>query len=448
VRRGVVVALCLVQFVDVLVVTSATTAIPAVLADLDAPASAAGPIAIAYPTAFGGLLVLGGRLGDRYGPRRVLLAGLVAFTVAGLAGGLAADVGQVVAVRAVQGAAAAVSVPSALALLLHVSAEGPERTTALAWWSAAGAAAGSTGFLVGGALTDALGWRAVFWGTVPVGVLLIAVAVRALPAPRPRDRGRSLDAAGAVLLLAAAAGVVAGASLLERPASRVAGVALVLAGLGVGALFAVQQRRSAAPLVPAAAARSAALRTGTAVSFVNTATTTSAAVLATLVLQDELGASPLQAGLVLMSISAAVVPGSALARPLAARTSLRRVAAAGLAAIALGDLLLAATTGSRAGIVAGGVVLGAGLGVASVAANQIGTSVAPEIQGSASGIVNTGAQLGTAIGVAVLVLVASVGSYGPFSGTAVGWALAAAAAALTAVPLALRRSAERVAGPP
>ncbi|WP_138732723.1 MFS transporter [Modestobacter excelsi] len=447
-HRGVVASLCLVQFVDVLVVTSATTAIPAVLADLDAPASAAGPIAIAYPTAFGGLLVLGGRLGDRYGPRRVLLAGLVAFTVAGLAGGLAADVVQVVGVRAVQGAAAAVSVPSALALLLHVSAEGPERTTALAWWSAAGAAAGSTGFLVGGALTDALGWRSVFWGTVPVGVLLLAVAVRALPAPPPRDAGRSLDGAGAVLLVAAATGVVAGASLLERPASRAAGAALVLAGLGVGALFAAQQRRAAAPLVPAPAARSAGLRTGTAVSFVNTATTTSAAVLATLVLQDELGASPLQAGLVLMSISAAVVPGSALARPLAARTSLRRVAAIGLVLIAVGDLLLAASAGSRAGIVAGGVVLGVGLGIASVAANQIGTSVPPGIQGSASGIVNTGAQLGTAIGVAVLVLVASAGSYGPFSGTAVGWTVAAAAAGLTAVPLALRRSAGQVAGPP
>ncbi len=102
-HRGVVAALCLVQFVDVLVVTSATTAIPAVLADLDAPASAAGPIAIAYPTVFGGLLVLGGRLGDRYGPRRVLLGGLVVFTVAGLAGSLALDVVQVVGAALVDG---------------------------------------------------------------------------------------------------------------------------------------------------------------------------------------------------------------------------------------------------------------------------------------------------------------------------------------------------------
>jgi MFS family permease len=139
----------------------------------------------------------------------------------------------------------------------------------------------------------------------------------------------------------------------------------------------------------------------------------------------------------------AVIPGSALSRPLAARLSLRRVAALGLAGIAVGNGLLAATLGSGWGIVAGGLVLGAGLGIASVAANQIGTTVAPEVQGSASGIVNTGAQVGTAIGIAVLVLVASAGSYGPFEGTAVGWAVAALVAAGSAGPLALRRAPRR-----
>jgi MFS family permease len=442
-RRAVVAALCLVQFVDVLVVTSATTAIPAILADLGADGSAAGPIAIAYPTAFGGFLVLGGRLGDRYGPRRVLLCGLSAFTLAGLAGSLATGVLPVVLVRAVQGGAAAVAVPSALALLLAVTAVGRERTTALAWWSAAGASAGAAGFLIGGALTDALGWRAVFWATVPVGLLLLAVVARWVPAPPPRDAGRALDLAGAALLVAAVTGLVAGASLLERPGTRPAGAAVAVAGVLGGVLFAAQQRRAAAPLIPAPALRSAELRTGTAVSFVNTATTTSAAVLATLLLQDELGASAFQAGLVLMSISVAVIPGSALSRPLAARLSLRRVAALGLAGIAVGNGLLAATLGSGWGIVAGGLVLGAGLGIASVAANQIGTTVAPEVQGSASGIVNTGAQVGTAIGVAVLVLVASAGSYGPFEGTAVGWAVAALVAAGSAGPLALRRAPRR-----
>jgi hypothetical protein len=138
-----------------------------------------------------------------------------------------------------------------------------------------------------------------------------------------------------------------------------------------------------------------------------------------------------------MSISVSVVPGSALSRPLAARLPLRRVAAVGLLGIAAGDAVLAATSGTEWGIVAGGVLLGAGLGVASVAGNQIGTTVAPEVEGSASGIVNTGAQLGTAIGVAVLVLVASA-SYGPLAPTAVGWAVAAGGAAAAAGWLVLR----------
>jgi MFS family permease len=179
--------------------------------------------------------------------------------------------------------------------------------------------------------------------------------------------------------------------------------------------------------------RSVELRTGTAVSFVNTATTTSAAVLATLVLQDELGTGPFAAGLALMSISLAVVPGSVASRPLAARLPLRRVAAIGLTAIAGGDAVLALTYGSGAGIVAGGVLLGFGLGTASVAANQIGTTVPAEVEGSASGLVNTGAQLGAAIGVAALVLVASTGL-----GTPGGWALAGLVALGAAVPLAVR----------
>jgi MFS family permease len=140
-----------------------------------------------------------------------------------------------------------------------------------------------------------------------------------------------------------------------------------------------------------------------------------------------------------------VIPGSALARPLAARIPLRRVAALGLAGIAAGNALLAATSGSGWGIVAGGLVLGLGLGTASVAANQIGTTVAPEVEGSAAGIVNTGAQLGTAIGVAVLVLVISAWPDDPLTGTAVGWTVAAVGAAVPAGLLALRRVPRRAA---
>jgi MFS family permease len=439
--RAIVLALCLVQFVDVLVVTSATTAIPAILRDLGASESAAGPIAVAYSMFFGGLLILGARLGDRYGSRRVLLWGVGVFTAAAVAGGLSGDVVAVVLVRAVQGGAAAVAVPSALRLLLHTAGAGRGRSGALALWSASGAAAGALGFVVGGVLTDALGWRAVFWVNVPVGLGLFACLLALVPAPPPEFRGQRLDAAGAALLIASVMGLVAGGTLVETPASRAAGVAAVLGGLVVGAAFARRQRRAPSPLIPADARRSPNLRTGTIVSFVNTATTSSAILLATLVLQDELGASPLEAGLSLLSVSVAVVAGSALTRPLTARLPMHTVGCLGLLGITAGNAVLAGTLGSWGGIVAGGAVIGLGLGAASVAATSIGTDVAHEMEASASGVVNTGAQLGTAIGVAALVLVAATDSYGPVAGTAVAWAVAALAAAGCAAWLVRRPAA-------
>lgn len=144
-RRMVVIVLCLVQFVDVLGVTSATTAIPAILHGLDAPEAAAGPVATVYAMFFGGLLVLGARLGYKYGHRRVLLGGIGLFTLVSVAGATSADIGQLLAALALQGAAAAFSVPSALRLLLHASPAPEHRRSALALWSASGGSMARSG---------------------------------------------------------------------------------------------------------------------------------------------------------------------------------------------------------------------------------------------------------------------------------------------------------------
>jgi MFS family permease len=437
-RRAIAV-LCGIQFVDVLGVTSAVTALPAMLTGVSAPAGATPILATVYAMFFGGLLVLGARLGDRYGHRRVLLLGCATFTLVSLVGASAQEVVQLVAARGLQGGAAAISVPSALRLLLDAAPEPDERRGALAAWSASGAAAGALGLLVGGVLTEALGWRAVFWINVPVGIVLI-VAVRLVVPGAVRDRDRQpLDLAGAALLTGAVMALIVGASAVENPAGRMAGGALVAVGLAAGAAFVVQQRRVSAPLVPRAAFASATLRTGTVVSFVNTATTSSAAVLATLVMQQELGVSAVGAGLALLPLSSGVIAGSALTKPLGARLTTRRLAAVGLAAISAGNLLLVLTYGSVAGIVAGVCVAGIGLGVASVAGTAIGTDVPDNLSGTASGVLNTGAQLGTAIGVAALLLLAAAIAG---SGAAVAWAAAAALAGLTAMSLLARTGME------
>lgn len=434
---GRIVALCGVQFVDVLGVTSTITAIPAMLAGVSAPPAATPIVVTAYAMFFGGLLVLGARLGDRYGHRRVLLAGVVCFAVVSVLGATAQEVVQLVAARAVQGAVAAVSVPPALRLLLDAEPDGGRRRAALAAWSATGAAAGALGLLVGGALTDLFGWRAVFWVNLPVGLLLAAAVRMLVPRSRPATGRTSLHPAGAILMIAAVMALILGASLVEDPGRRLAGGLLVAGGLILGAAFVATQRRARDPLVPAAAIASANLRTGTVVSFVNTATTSSAGVLATLLLQQRLGVSAVGAGLALLPFSLGVIAGSALSTPLGARLAARRSAALGLAVVAAGNLVLAATYGSVAGIVAGVTVAGVGLGVASVAATAVGTDVPDTLKGAATGLLNTGAQLGTALGVAaLLVLAASVPH--PWPGTAVSWAVAAATAALTAALLAAR----------
>lgn len=275
-----VLALCAVQFVDVLGGTVVITALPTMLTDLGVSQSAATLVVTGYAMFFGGLLVLGARCGDRYGHRRVLLAGVVLFGLASPVAALAGDVAPVVAARCVQGAAAALSVPAALRLLTALPVD---RRRSLAWWSASGAAAGTSGLLLGGLVTQWASWRAIFWFTlVLAGVLVVAVR-RAVPTD-PGDRS-PLDVLGAVLLTGAVMAWVVGAALLEFPRWRLAGVGLVAVGvLLVPALVAVE-RRHRAPLLPGPAVRNRDLRAGAVGSFLNTATTTSAVTLVTLHLQ-------------------------------------------------------------------------------------------------------------------------------------------------------------------
>src|SRR5690348_14581126 len=156
-----IMALCSVQFVDVLGVTVVVTALPRMLAGLNAPASAGSLVSGGYAMFFGGLLMLGARLGDRFGHRRTILASLAVFAMAAFVAATATSVVVLTAARCLQGAAAAASVPSALRLLTTMTRAGVPRDRAIAVWSAAGAAAGASGFVVGGIVTDLASWRVV-----------------------------------------------------------------------------------------------------------------------------------------------------------------------------------------------------------------------------------------------------------------------------------------------
>jgi MFS family permease len=339
-----------------------------------------------------------------------------------------------VGARCLQGAAAALSVPTALRLLLAAAPGEDGRRRALAAWSATGAAAGATGYLLGGGLTDLAGWRAVFWVNVPLAAALVVAIVASAPRLPPERAGR-LDVAGAAALTASVMAAVCGASLLEHPDRRVAGLVLLATGAAlVGALIAIE-RRAAQPLLPAAAVRHPALRVAVVAAALNTATTSSAMTLATLYLQDSRGASPTAAGLLLLPCSLCVVAGSAAAAPLLRQRSARSGIALGLATIAAGVAILLALPAAAWLLPVGVATFGAGLGVSSVAANTLGTDVPEALQGTASGALNTAAQLGTAVGVSILLLVAatSEGSGLPLGGRSLAWACAATAALAGAI---------------
>lgn len=437
-----VAVLCLVQFVDVLGVTAVVTALPAMLSDLQAPPSAAAPIATGYAMFFGGLLMLGARLGDRYGHRRVLLLGLAVFAAASLLGATAPAVPAVVAARCLQGAAAAASVPPALRLLTAATPQNDRRRRALGAWSATGAVAGISGYLLGGLLTGLVGWRAVFWVNLPLAAALV-LAVRARV---PRSSGApttTLDVPGAALLTGAVMAVVLGAALLEDPGRAVAGFGALAVGAGLVVGLVAVERWSPAPLLPPAALRERPLRVGVGAAVVNTAATSPVITLATLHLQQTRGLSPAAAAVWLLPCSLGVVVGSTLAAPLLRRHPPRGGIGVGLAVIACGDALLLALPLADALLPLGVAVTGVGLGLSSVAANTLGTAVPEPLEGTAAGALNTGAQLGTAVGVSALLLLVAVTRNAdlPLAGPPSGWAAAATLAAAAALLLARREPA-------
>ena len=492
-RVGVAVAsLCLVQFMDVLGVTVVVTSLPAMLASLHAPDSLGSLIATGYAMFFGGLLMLGARLGDRYGHRRTILVSLAVFAAGALVAATAPSVLALAAGRCLQGAAAAASVPSALRLLTTITADGPARHRAIAAWSAAGAAAGASGFVVGGIVTDLTSWRVIFWAYLPLAAALAMVVAVSVPRDGARRQAESLNLAGSLIFTAAVMAFVVGATVIAQPGGRVAGALLLAACVALAGGFVLADRRAAAPLVPRELIRSRPLRLGMFGALLNTATTSSVLTLVTLYLQNSLQRTPLQAAATLLPFSLAVIAGSTLAAVIQRRTGQRsaaqrrtgqrsaaqwrtgqpspaqrrtaqrstaqrrtgrrragppgliaqRLIATGLALIAVADAALIPLAALAWAVPVCAAAAGLGIGLSSVAATGLGTDVAPRWRGGASGIINTAAQLGTAVGIAALILVAAATGETPVRGTPaprIAWAVAVLAAAAGAVRFALAR---------
>jgi EmrB/QacA subfamily drug resistance transporter len=412
-RRLVLGLLCTAQFVLVLDVTIVAVALPSLREGLGFSATGLQWVISAYVLAFAGFLLLGGRAADLWGRRRLFMAGLATFAGASAWCGLARASWELVAARAVQGAGAAVVAPAALSLLTTTFTEGAGRERALGVWTAAAAGGGATGFLLGGVVTQTLGWRAVFLVNVPVGLLGLLLSP-VLLAEGPRSPAPRLDLPGAVTLAGAMSSLVYALSRVERVGPGSPGTWLPLAAAALlGGLFVARERRTAHPLIPLEVLRVRGLAVASLVAMLLTAVTTPGALFSILYIQDLLGYPPTLAGVTIAPFSVAVVAGSlAGARLVAAgRLGAGRAMAAGLLVVGLGAAALStmdASGGLPAPMVAGFVLSGLGLGVASVASTAMGMAAVPaQRQGLASGLLNTAAQVGTALGLAVLVTVAS-----------------------------------------
>ncbi|WP_308295489.1 MFS transporter [Streptomyces sp. MUM 178J] len=392
-------------------------ALPSIGRDLGSGSAGLSWVANGYLITFGGLLLLGGRTADLFGRRRVYLAGLGLLAAASAAGAVAGSSAQLIAARTAQGVGAALAAAAAFAVLLGLFPDGPARHRALGVFAAMGGLGGVLGTVLGGVLTDLLGWRSTFWLNVLVAAALGLLALRVLDAGTP-DARPGFDLAGALgatsgLGLVAYALVGAG----EAGWTGVRTLAAGTAGLGLLAAFALWERRTAHPLVPPGVLRRPALRRANVLSALAQMALFPMFFLVSLYLQSVLEHSPLTGGLGLLPLSLVVVALAPQTGRLIGRLGLRTTMAAGFALL-LGGMVWLALSLSADGtfataVLAPSLVLGAALPLVMVTTNVAATAeAAPEETGLASGLINTSQQFGSVLGLAVLVAVAT-GGLGP-----------------------------------
>jgi EmrB/QacA subfamily drug resistance transporter len=398
------------QLMLVLDATIVAVALPSIQRDLHFSFANLQWIVTAYTLTFGGLLLLGGRLGDVLGRRRMFVSGLVVFSLASLAGGFATTSGWLIAARAMQGVGAAIAAPTALALIGDTFAEGPARTRAMGVYASMSGAGGAIGLLLGGILTSSASWRWVLFVNVPIGALVVIVAPRVLERSAPR--GGKLDIPGALLATAGMTALVYG--LVSAPARGWADPITVTCLAGALVLlvaFAVTEARSDHPMLPPRVLSDRNRSASYIVMFSIAGPLFAVSFFLTLLLQTAMGFSPIKTGLAFLPFAVGVAATSQVVAKLLARVRPRVFVTVGplLSAIAL-LWLSRIDAGSTYGSAVLGplLVLALGLGFSFVPLILGATSgVQPADMGVASAVLNSSQQVGGTLGLAVLVTVAA-----------------------------------------
>ncbi|MEU6409380.1 MFS transporter [Microbispora sp. NPDC046933] len=362
----------------------------------------------AYALTFGGLLLLGGKVADRYGHKRVLLIGLAVFGLASLAGGFAQEPGHLVAGRALQGIGAAALSPAALALLTVTFPSGKARVRAYGIWSAVNAAGGALGVLIGGVLTEYAGWRWVMFVSVPMTAVALALAWRGVTAAPPPAPGGRPDVPGAVLATAGMTLLVFGVVRTDQYpwTSPVTLTTLLIAAALLAAFVHVERATTRDPLIRLGLLTNRSVAGANSYNLLLGAAMASSFYFASLYLQQVLGSSPTVAGIQLLPFALGVIAGAAASIKLGYRLALRTLLIIGGLVTATGFALfgLMSADGSfLADVLGPSLVTSIGFGLCLgpvVSAATVG--VAPGETGSASGLLASSRQIGASLGLAAL----------------------------------------------
>jgi EmrB/QacA subfamily drug resistance transporter len=408
----VLVLVCLAQFMVILDATIVNVALPSIQADLGMSESGLQWVVNAYALLFGGFLLLGGRAGDLIGRKRVFLVGLVLFTAASLACGLATSETMLILARGAQGLGAALISPAALSIITTTFAEGAERAKALGVWAAIAVGGGAVGLVLGGFLVEAFSWPWIFFVNIPVGIAAFVLSLRFVPESKDEHAHTSFDLLGAVTVTGGLVALVYG---IVRAGESGWGSAEVVGFLALAAVllgsFVLVERRSAEPLVRLSIFSVRTVRGANVAMFVIAAGMFAMFFFNTLYVQKVLGWSPLESGLAFLPFTGGIIVGAGLAQPLLRKLGAREVPVIGSMLAAAGLLLFLRLTpeSTYVGDILPGIVLTSiGMGLVFVPVTLIATSGVPvDDAGLASGLYNTSQQIGGALGLALLTTLAT-----------------------------------------
>ena len=393
-------------FMTILDVAIVNVALPSIETDLNVTETTVQWVLIAYAITFGGFLLLGGRMADLLGRKRIFIVGLVLFTIASLVCGLANSEGVLIGSRAVQGLGAAIVSPAALSIVTTLFREGAERNKALGIWGAVGGSGAAVGVLMGGILTKYLGWEWIFFVNVPVGIAVLALTVALVAESRADVARRQYDVGGALA-------VTSGLALLVYTISKAPDVGwssgrtigLLILSVALLALFLIIEMRVEQPLMPLRIFQVRTVAGANIVGLILGAIVFANFFLLTLYVQQVLGYSALRAGLTFLTTAGTAVIAAGVAQALVTKVGVKPILATGLVLMTIGMVWYTQISVDGtfvSDLLVGYVAVGIGIAFAFVPVTIAALAgVADHEAGLGSGLINTSQQIGGAIGVAV-----------------------------------------------